>query len=86
MTDIDPLTNTSAVRVGDWKLVLGEQPYSGWIPPPTIETNSSIYFDATNGTIFIAHHVHTMIRKDIFLTFILTRYICLSFQYNGRSY
>jgi len=34
--NVDPIELMAAVRVGDWKLVVGHQEYSDWIPPPQI--------------------------------------------------
>jgi len=35
--NIDPIDNTSAVRLGDWKLIQGKQQYDGWYPAPKLD-------------------------------------------------
>jgi hypothetical protein len=48
--DIDPMSNTSALRLGDWKLIQGKQQYSGWIEPPAVDRSFRDVEADANGT------------------------------------
>jgi len=49
--NIDEIANNSALRSGDWKIVVGPQQYDGWYYPPINQTADISFLVADNNTI-----------------------------------